>query len=389
MNRIEEKHWQQDNPAHIYIHIPYCIKKCPYCDFTSVALAEADVTVSYYFNLLYQEIEQALDEASDTEVLSIYFGGGTPSLVDAQYIIGVLERIRARRVLSSQCEITLEMNPGTLDVRNLEALFSAGVNRLSIGLQSTHEKHLASLGRVHTLEDFQYAYHEVRRIGFRNVSVDLILATPNQSMEDLEADLAYILSLGPEHVSIYSLIIEEGTPFGDKYTEGEYPLPSPEIERKMYHLVIDTLTRNGFDHYEISNFSKPGYYSRHNLSYWLGKAYYGFGMGASSYVNGQRRMNGETFQTYEEQITSGHLGLLTETINKIEAIKEFFILRLRILTGFRLCEYRALFQEDISTEHRSLLDRFIKEGYLMVDGDRYFYSRKGLDFADYVARAFI
>lgn len=381
--------WQVKNAEHIYIHIPFCIKKCPYCDFVSVALAEADAAVSSYFDALFMEIEQKLSQEDRTTIQTIYFGGGTPTAVDAKYLVEALAVIKKHKELDPNYEISVEMNPGTYDANNLRLLKAAGVNRLSIGLQSSQDKFLKLLGRVHDLQDFLHSFEEARRLGFDNISVDLMLALPHQTLAELEKDIDFVLAIQPEHLSVYSLIIEDATPFGKKYKEGFSPLPSDILERQMYHLVKNKLEASDYEHYEISNFSKSGFRSRHNSSYWLGKSYHGFGLGAASYINGARYINPSEFATYFKAVKQGNPGILEEVINQVEAIKEFFIFRLRMLEGVSNTDFKKLFDQDIPLKYLDILKHHEDLGYIEKDKESFKLSEKGLDYADFVSRDFI
>lgn len=383
--------WQIQDPVHIYIHIPFCRRKCPYCDFPSFALdtLESGQGVDFYFDLLRKEMDRRLKENPDSPIETLYFGGGTPTAVDVSYLIDVLNFIKERRPLSPDAEITLEMNPGTLEETDLPRLREAGFNRLSIGLQTTNDKMLKTLGRIHTKADYEKTLDMARRSGFRNISTDLMLALPEQTMEDVRKDLDFLLQQDLPHLSLYSLIIEPDTPFGKRYSEGEAPLPDPQTERDMDHLVRQSLKEAGYRHYEISNYAKEGFRSRHNLAYWDGKTYYGFGLGASSYVEGKRFTNARILETYRDQILGPILPPVEEYIYRDEAKKEFFIFRLRKMEGFSEAEYKRLFGEDFPSDIKAVLRDFVCEGLLAQEADRYFYTELGMDFADRVARAFL
>lgn len=381
--------WQEVSPAHIYIHIPYCLKKCPYCDFVSYCLADAALSMDSYTDLLLSEIRGALQDESEVPITTIYFGGGTPSILSADQLIAILTEIRKHRVLATDCEITLEMNPGTRDSQDLGRLFAAGFTRLSIGLQTTSNERLRRLGRIHSVEDYLATLAEARRVGFQNISTDLMSALPYETMEDVEEDLDFLLTLDLPHVSIYSLIVEEATPFGQLYREGEAPLPDDKTERAMYHLIREHLSSAGLEPYEISNLAKPGFESRHNLAYWRGESYYGFGAGASSYVFGQRRTNPASLEDYAAQISQGLEAAVEEVIDQAEAEKEFYIFRLRMAEGFSEEDFQARFGHNIPDRVKEILTKFVTDGLLTSDGKRWMYTKKGLDYADLVARELI
>lgn len=387
---------QRSAPLHAYIHIPYCLKKCAYCDFCSYPLAEAALTPSLYENLILREAALILDRAAASSggllpLETVYFGGGTPTAVPVTLICRMLELLHKRTGIRSDAEITVEMNPGTLDRLKLETLKEAGVNRLSIGLQSASDRFLEKLGRAHRREDFDRSFAAARALGFQNINVDLMLALPGQTLSDAERDLAYLLSpvFSPEHISVYSLIIEEGTPFGAIYREGVYPLPDEETERVMYHMVRERLRAEGYVPYEISNHAKPGFESRHNLAYWDGESYYGFGAGASSYLFGERKTNTGDLLKYKAYVEAGAEAEADEFIDAAEAVREFFIFRLRKAEGFSEAEFRALFGRGFSPEEKKILRLYEERGLLREAGGRWAYTREGLDYSDEVARAFI
>lgn len=383
--------WQRSEPQHIYIHIPYCINKCPYCDFVSYPLATVDFGTEEYTEYLCTEISRDLGASTGVQqaIQTIYFGGGTPSVLSAGQLIRILDTIRSRRELASGCEITLEMNPGTRDSISLDELFRAGFNRLSIGLQTSSNSGLAKIGRIHTREEFLATLTTARGAGFTNISADLMSALPDQTLADVSADLDFLLELKLPHLSNYSLIIEEGTPFGEIYQEGEAPLPDVETEREMYHFIRSRLRQRGYEAYEISNYALPGYQSRHNLSYWLGESYWGWGAGAASYVYGVRRSNPAELTAYAALVSNGGKAETVEYIDFLEAQKEFFIFRLRMARGFSETEHLERFGQAIPPEIAALLENFAEQGILQKIDDNWSYSERGLDVADVVARALI
>ena len=276
-------------PLELYIHIPFCVKKCAYCDFLSGPAGEQER--EDYVNLLAEEIRSCPDAVKDYEVVSIFFGGGTPSLLTGEQMERLMDVIRETFTLGQDAEITMEMNPGTVEEEKLRKYKEAGVNRLSIGLQSVNDEELRLLGRIHTYEEFLEAYHMARDCGFANLNVDLISAIPGQTVESWRHTLEKVIALHPEHISAYSLILEEGTPFYKKYVEeenGEGPkLPDEDAERQMYWDTETLMEKNGYHRYEISNYAKEGCACRHNLGYWERVPYLGFGIGAASLVPGE------------------------------------------------------------------------------------------------------
>ena len=276
-------------PLELYIHIPFCVKKCAYCDFLSGPAGEQER--EDYVNLLAEEIRSCPDAVKDYEVVSIFFGGGTPSLLTGEQMERLMDVIRETFTLGQDAEITMEMNPGTVEEEKLRKYKEAGVNRLSIGLQSVNDEELRLLGRIHTYEEFLEAYHMARDCGFANLNVDLISAIPGQTVESWRHTLEKVIALHPEHISAYSLILEEGTPFYKKYVEEENEegpkLPDEDAERQMYWDTETLMEKNGYHRYEISNYAKEGCACRHNLGYWERVPYLGFGIGAASLVPGE------------------------------------------------------------------------------------------------------
>ena len=276
-------------PLELYIHIPFCVKKCAYCDFLSGPAGEQER--EDYVNLLAEEIRNCPDAVKDYEVVSIFFGGGTPSLLTGEQMERLMDVIRETFTLGQDAEITMEMNPGTVEEEKLREYKEAGVNRLSIGLQSVNDEELRLLGRIHTYEEFLEAYHMARDCGFANLNVDLISAIPGQTVESWRHTLEKVIALHPEHISAYSLILEEGTPFYKKYVEEENEegpkLPDEDAERQMYWDTETLMEKNGYHRYEISNYAKEGCACRHNLGYWERVPYLGFGIGAASLVPGE------------------------------------------------------------------------------------------------------
>ena len=273
----------------IYIHIPFCIKKCEYCDFVSYCNKEK--YVPQYINALKKEIKNNINK--EYKITTIYIGGGTPSSIEENYIADIIETIKLNMNDENlknfeNIEVTIEVNPGTVTEKKLKTYKEIGINRLSIGLQETHDELLKSIGRIHTYEEFLKTYNLARKIGFNNINVDLIIALPNQTIQDIKENLEKIIKLNPEHISVYSLILEEGTPFYNKYNENKIKLPDEELERNMYWYVKNTLENNGYMHYEISNFSKKGFESKHNMNCWNQEEYLGFGVAAHSYNNKTR-----------------------------------------------------------------------------------------------------
>ena len=304
----------------LYIHIPFCKQKCLYCDFPSYQGIEH--SIGSYIDCLKKEIEMTSGACKDYKVTTIYIGGGTPSYIDARHIEGILEVCRKNFEIDPDAEISMESNPGTLTKENLLIYKNAGVNRISIGLQAAQNKILKTLGRIHDFKEFEEGYYLARQAGFSNINIDLMLGLPGQTFEDWQETLEKACSLKPEHISAYSLKLEEGTPFYNKYyKEDALELPPEEIERDMYHYAVNFLGEKGFEHYEISNFAKEGLECKHNLVYWKRGPYIGLGLGAHSFFEGKRFFNTYDMKQYIADIKVGKLpGSEKESVSDDEAM---------------------------------------------------------------------
>ena len=387
----------------LYIHIPFCKKKCEYCDFKSYAGQEA--LIDEYIKWLNYEIELVgKSNQADYEngldklavVNTIYIGGGTPSFIEEKHIKEILDAIKKNYVfpinLEEKVEVTIEVNPGTVNEEKLKTYKASGINRLSIGLQETHNEILKNIGRIHTYQDFLETYQTARKIGFDNINVDLMLALPGQSIEDLSESVDRIIKLNPEHISVYSLIIEEGTPFYKKYMNNELKLPEDEIERKMYWLVKNKLEEAGYKHYEISNFAKPGYESKHNLACWNQEEYIGLGVSAHSYTNNLRYSNIDNIPNYIQNLKSGkdYLNLVVhEKQTKESKMKEFIMLGLRKIDGVYIQNFKEKFGENPIYLYRKEFEKLVQEELLEIDGDVIRLTNKGLDLANLVWEEFV
>lgn len=382
----------------LYIHIPFCKQKCSYCDFCSYANKESFIK-RYIQCVLKEIIEVGNNNKIDFEngkddlflVKTIYIGGGTPSLIDSKYIVQIIEDIKLNFEIDEKAEITIEVNPGTVTLEKLEDYKRAGINRLSIGLQSTHEHLLKEIGRIHTYLDFLDTFRFAREAGFENINVDLMIGIPNQTLEEVKDSIEEIVSMEPEHISVYSLILEENTPLFKKVEEG-LELPNEDLERKMYWAVKQTLEQNNYIHYEISNFAKKGYESKHNLDCWNQKEYIGFGIAAHSYTNGIRYSNIENLEqyikNYEEDKTEENL--VFHEKQDMEAMqKEYMLLGLRKIDGVSIQEFKIKFVANPVFLYHSELEKLVNEELLEIDGDQIKLTNKGLDLANIVWEEFI
>ena len=373
----------------IYIHIPFCKQKCYYCDF--ISYANKTEKVEKYVQSLIKEIENKKQEIEESNIATIYIGGGTPSLIEAKYVKEILKEIEKLNTCDNK-EITIEVNPGTVTEEKLETYINSGINRLSIGLQSTDNNLLKQIGRIHTFEEFLNTYNLARKVGFKNINIDLMLGLPNQSIENLKTSIEEITKLNPEHISVYSLILEEGTPIEKMIKQKIIELPNEEIERQMYWYVKNMLELKGYNHYEISNFSKKGFESKHNINCWKQKEYFGFGVAAHSYYKNERYSNIINIEKYIENISKNQFekNKITEEIQgKEDKEKEYMILGLRKLEGVEISEFKEKFIENPIFIYKKELEKLTKEGLILIDGNNIRLTNKGLDFANIVWEEFI
>ena len=353
----------------LYIHMPFCIKKCNYCDFCSYSSLDSNVR-SKYIEKLCQEI--SIYGNRNIEVDTIFFGGGTPTLLSTEEFEYIVNQIRKNFIVSDDVEFTLEANPGTTNFQKMIDFAKIGVNRFSIGLQTIHKNELKKLGRIHSFEDFNQTYNDLRNIGITNINIDLMYGIPHQTLDTFEKTLDQILNLGPEHLSVYGLILEEGTPF---YMErNTLDVPDEDIECNMYNLAARKLKEAGYIHYEISNYAKEGKESKHNLKYWHCEEYIGVGVSAHSYFNGRRYSNsGDIFDYIAKPIQIS----TSENLDIEEQKYEFIMLALRLKEGFSLSKYKFRFNEDFMSGREELINKMILMGYVSLDGDILSLTEKG------------
>ena len=370
----------------IYIHIPFCIKKCEYCDFVSYCNKEK--YVPQYINALKKEIKNNINK--EYKITTIYIGGGTPSSIEENYIADIIETIKLNMNDENlknfeNIEVTIEVNPGTVTEKKLKTYKEIGINRLSIGLQETHDELLKSIGRIHTYEEFLKTYNLARKIGFNNINVDLIIALPNQTIQDIKENLEKIIKLNPEHISVYSLILEEGTPFYNKYNENKIKLPDEELERNMYWYVKNTLENNGYMHYEISNFSKKGFESKHNMNCWNQEEYLGFGVAAHSYNNKTRYSNTNSIEEY----IKGSNKIIHEEQTLEDMQKEYMLLGLRKIEGINIQKFKIKFAQNPIFIFKEQLSKLVDEELIVIAGNEIKLTNKGLDLANIVWEEFV
>ena len=381
----------------LYIHVPFCIKKCAYCDFLSAPAGEEER--QRYVETMIKEIQGYRKKYQEYCVTTIFVGGGTPSVLSGEQIKEVFNALRASFVIDTQAEITIEVNPGTVTEEKVEAWMQAGVNRISIGLQSVNDEELQMLGRMHTYKDFLNTYHLLRDKGFNNLNIDLISAIPGQTLESWKKTLSTVAELEPEHISAYSLIVEEGTPFYSIYGEGGadgnlesmvQPLPDEETERFIYEETETILQKYGYDRYEISNYAKPGYACRHNEGYWRRVNYLGVGLGASSLIENQRFQNFSTYDAYMDAIQNQKLfHEEVESLSVTDEMEEFIFLGLRMMSGISREEFQKKFGKKIETVYEKQIQQLKKDGLIEFVENRIRLTKRGIDISNYVFEQFL
>lgn len=378
----------------IYIHIPFCAKKCYYCDF--ISYPNMKEKQKEYIEAVKKEIQSY--NLENYNVTTIYIGGGTPSYIKSEYIVEILEllknKLKANETKFENMEITIEVNPGTVNKEKLINYKKAGINRLSIGLQSTIDRLLEQLGRIHKYEDFLETYNLARNLNFENINVDLMLGLPNQSINDLKESIENVIDLQPEHISIYSLIVEEGTKLYSQIEDGELQLPEEEIEREMYWYTKSKLELAGYKHYEISNYAKPKKESKHNSNCWEQKQYIGIGAAAHSYLNGVRYCNVSDLAVYIKNVENVEADfenkyIVNEKQDLEDRENEFMLLGLRKIDGVSIAEFKAKYVENPVFKYRDSLEKLVDEGLVVIDGDVIKLTNKGLDLANVVWEEFI
>ena len=401
----------------LYIHIPFCKHKCYYCDF--VSYANKKKFFKKYVECVKKEIgkyarENRIMSEHGLEpkyvIKTIYIGGGTPSLIDEEYIEDILKSIRKNfeiisnleenyeaqdeeiKNYNSQIETTIEVNPGTVTKEKLQKYLECGINRLSIGLQAVQDNLLKEIGRIHTFEDFQNVYKWAREVGFENINVDLMIGLPKQTLDDVKESTKKVMALKPEHISVYSLILEENTKLEDMVIKGKLELPDDEIERKMYWYVKKALEKHKYIHYEISNFARPGFESKHNSDCWNQNEYIGIGAAASSFMNNARYENTSDLEEYISNIENDKPSKniqLQELLDDESKIDEYMMLSLRKISGVNISEFKRKFNQNPIIRYNKILEKLIKEELIEIDGNNIRLSSKGIDLANLVWEEFI
>lgn len=373
----------------LYLHFPYCISKCPYCDFNSYQLKE-DNQISSYISALHQEIAAYSQKLKKSNIKTIYLGGGTPTILSGTQIFNILEFCKENFMVEKDAEITIEANPGTVDSEKIKLLINSGINRLSLGAQSFNNMFLKKLGRIHNTQEIIDSYYLAREAGFKNINIDIMFALPDQTTEDLQVTLKKAVSLKSDHLSLYNLTIKPGTEYYKEYKRGKLKLPTEDEEYDMFNWAINYLEENGFEHYEISNFARPHNRSEHNLIYWQNKPYLGVGAGAYSFIRGYRYMNYEEPARYIKEVTSGKSPIDNgEKLSLRKRMIETIILGLRTKGGVNYKKFKTRFKVDINNTFHKQIKKLVNLGLLQRDDNRIKLTRKGIFLANTVFREFV
>ena len=377
------KNRKENSPVEIYIHIPFCIRKCDYCDFLSGPSGPKEQ--ADYVQALLREI-QAVEEGEGRSVSSIFIGGGTPSVLDERLLGDILKEIRNKFKMEEDAEITIEVNPGTANIGKLQAYREMGINRLSIGLQSPQDRELKILGRIHNYEQFLETYQEARTVGFDNINIDLMSAIPDQTYEGWVKNLRTAAELEPEHISAYSLIVEEGTPFAAR----KLNLPDEDTEYNMYEATAQILKEYGFEQYEISNYARKGRECRHNVGYWTRQDYLGFGLGASSLYGKERFANTTDMKKYLENSRNPEKIREKEpSLTRENEMAEFMFLGLRMTKGISKADFQKCFGCTIESVYGEVLEKYESMGLLLEQDGRIFLSREGIHVSNSIMAEFL
>ena len=372
----------------IYIHIPFCVRKCLYCDFLSFA-CDKDAQ-ERYMEALYKEIKAFSRHLGEIEVSTVFIGGGTPSVVDTALLERVIEVLKENYSVKADAEITMELNPGTVTADSLKKYKAMGINRLSMGLQAWQDRLLKTLGRIHTAEKFKESFLLAREEGFDNINVDIMLSLPGQTMDDVKETFENVSSLSPEHISAYSLIVEDGTPFKDMFESGKFEEIDEDFDRNIYRFSCEMLEKNGYKRYEISNFAKKGFESRHNSLYWRTDEYIGFGLGAHSYFNGERYHNTADMERYIA-LSEDHESIKedVEKLTKEDKISEFMFMGLRMDEGVKKSVFKERFDVDMNDIYSEIIIKYKDMGMIEDMGDSIHLTDKGIDVSNVIFSEFL
>lgn len=364
----------------LYIHIPFCIKKCKYCDFISFPGCEE------YFDKYLQELEKEMLKYEGEKIDTIFIGGGTPTILKPEAISKISKDIFDIFDVEKNAEFTIEANPKTLSEEKLETMLNAGINRLSIGVQSFNDNELISIGRMHNSFEGEQAVISAKKAGFTNINIDIMFSLPEQNLKSFKNTLEKAVSLNTEHISCYSLILEEGTKLFEEYEEGKILLPDDETDRENYAHACEFLKKSGYSQYEISNFSKKGHESRHNLKYWNCDEYIGLGVSAHSYYNSSRFFNTSSLEKY---LLGEYMEGIPEKISREEKIKEFMIMGLRKSEGIKKSEFFKRFGILVNSIYKDEIDKFKKAGFLTETEDNIFLTRDGINVSNSILCEFV
>ncbi|HGC9063372.1 TPA: radical SAM family heme chaperone HemW [Streptococcus agalactiae] len=370
-------------PTSAYVHIPFCTQICYYCDFSKVFIKNQPVDA--YLQALIREFRSY----DITELRTLYIGGGTPTSISAVQLDYLLTELIRDLNLNTLEEFTIEANPGDLTVDKIEVLQKSAVNRVSLGVQTFNDKHLKRIGRSHNEAQIYSTIDALKTAGFQNISIDLIYALPGQTMDDVRSNVAKALSLNIPHLSLYSLILEHHTVFMNKMRRGKLHLSTEDLEAEMFEYIISEMERNGFEHYEISNFTKPGFESRHNLMYWENVEYYGVGAGASGYLDGIRYRNRGPIQHYLKGVSEGNARLSEEVLSKNEMMEEELFLGLRKKEGVSIGKFEQKFGTSFEKRYGQIVQELQSDGLLKENNGFIQMTKKGLFLGDTVAEKFI
>ena len=373
----------QTKPTSAYVHIPFCTQICYYCDFSKVFIKNQPVD-SYLEHLI-----EEYDSYDIKKLRTLYIGGGTPTALSASQLAFLLEKLTDKLDLSYLEELTIEANPGDLDQEKIAVLKDSPVNRVSLGVQTFNDRMLKQIGRSHLEKDIYENIANLKKAGFDNISIDLIYALPKQTMEDVKTNVAKAIALDIPHMSLYSLILENHTVFMNRMRRGKLPLPKEDLEAEMFEYIIAELEKAGFEHYEISNFSKPGFESRHNLMYWDNAEYYGIGAGASGYVDGVRYKNHGPIRHYLQAVEAGNARVQEEVLTLKEQMEEEMFLGLRKKSGVSKKRFEEKFGISFEDQYGAVVSELTEQGLLVPDRDIVRMTKKGLFLGDTVAEKFI
>ena len=372
----------------LYIHVPFCAQKCYYCDFNSYKI-NSNQKKEYLINI-EREMKFYKEEFKDKCFDTVFFGGGTPSILTVSELKELVNNINENFNIKDDAEITIECNPGTINREKLEAMKKMGINRLSIGLQATQNYHLKSIGRIHTYEEFEKNYYDALDIGFENINIDLMYALPNQKTQEWKDTLDKIIKLNPSHISAYSLILEEGTKLYDMYQNKEFELLDEDTDINMYNYTIDTLKRHGYNQYEISNYSKENLECKHNIIYWKCDNYLGLGPGASGFIGDTRYSNIEDICEYNKCIMQNIRPVSEEIeLTKKDKIEEFIFMGLRMNEGINIDVFKERFDTDFYDIYQEVMDKLIKRELVRFDGKNISLTQKGREISNSVFIEFL